>query len=108
MTQAKRWTFDEQESEKDVQRREQAVTGAQGYARSAVSMGGIFPRTCPFVAARTSHRLIGRKNTVWVEKSSGRVLTEILGCAHELSRRIPVAEIIYLQLNQVPVGIRIV
>jgi len=56
MTQAKRWTFDEQESEKDVQQREQAVTRAQGYARSAVSMGGIFPRTCPFVAARTSHR----------------------------------------------------
>jgi hypothetical protein len=36
MTQAKCGTFDEQESEKDVQQREQAVTRAQGYARSAV------------------------------------------------------------------------
>ena len=70
---------------------------------------GIFSRVRVLLQLLERHTgLVGRKNTVWVEKSSGWVLTEILGCAHECSRRIPVAEIIHLQLNQVLVGIRIV
>ena len=52
--------------------------------------------------------LVGGKDAVWVEKCSDRVLTEGLGCTHPFSRRVPVAEIIYLQLNHVLVGIRIV
>ena len=52
--------------------------------------------------------LVGGKNVVWVEECSPWVLTESLGCAHPFSRRIPVAEIVYLQLNQILVRIRIV
>src|SRR5271165_4966350 len=52
--------------------------------------------------------LVGGKNAVWVEKCSDWFLTEGLGCAHPFSRRFPVAEIVYLQLNHVLVGIRIV
>jgi len=52
--------------------------------------------------------LVGGKNAVWVEKCSDRVLMEVLGSAHPFSRRLPVAEIVSLQLNQVLVGIRIV
>ena len=45
--------------------------------------------------------LVGCKNARWIEKCSGWVLMEILECAHEFSRRVPVAEIVYLQLDQV-------
>jgi hypothetical protein len=50
----------------------------------------------------------GGKNSVRVEKRADRVLTEILGGAYPFSGRVPVTEIVDLQLNQVLVGIRIV
>jgi hypothetical protein len=51
---------------------------------------------------------VGGKNAVRVEKRADRVLTEILGGAYPFSGRVPVTEIVDLQLNQVLVGIRIV